>query len=787
MANIPVSTAIDNLLKSTPSTTVTTIAALKVLGAATTGDASIVNADISATAAINVSKLSSSSANAGLVLTSTGGTGAPTFQAVAGNGDVVGPASATDNAIARFDTGTGKLLQNSLVTVSDAGAITTPQSTASVIPFYYATFAGFPVAGETNHGAIAHAHDTGAMYYSHGGSWVKMLSSAIGWFDSYDYYANGTTITHLTTNPIVGNVYRQSKTGSAAVDLSVNAGALVGIDNSLNYIGSSVATDGTNLDMTFEMSLTANATPMAVANIMPNISFNSKKIIGDDGGIGGIDGTLIHLNLGTAGVTGTSYAGAADMIRLSPTANWIEGMQISPNVRFQIRIQVSYDVMRITAFGRTIVYKDSRIDAAVGPTVYWWIEFAGNTLGINDAKATTRLHRMWAEAPILNDIYPDPQGLAATINSGSNLTYPANLKVLNNASGFDNGSPPPEAFLAGVGDLSISGRKARNHFFFNSATTIVSGNTITLASRTYTFVTTLSAANQVLIGANNSSAMTNLAAAINDVVVTAGSFVVGQSYRILSVGTTSFTAIGAADNNVGTIFTATGVGTGSGTANAGEGTLYGTGTTVHATVSAVAYPQGIEIIALSTGITQNTYACNDTISNGVWLYNTLLNGSKGVATIRPFATLDRLPLAACNYALSTSMASSASASNQTLTSIALYPWVDVGTVETFDFYGSFGANTYEKTVSCRWLGTTYFTSGALSENGTFWHLRIIRHKETTVSHKITFIFETDTFRKSAIVDSNLGETYTSLDIQATGTTAGDVTLRTGVGTLLMKP
>jgi hypothetical protein len=57
MANIEVSAAIDNLLKSTPSTTVTTIAALKVLGAATTGDASIVNADISATAAINVSKL----------------------------------------------------------------------------------------------------------------------------------------------------------------------------------------------------------------------------------------------------------------------------------------------------------------------------------------------------------------------------------------------------------------------------------------------------------------------------------------------------------------------------------------------------------------------------------------------------------------------------------------------------------------------------------------------------------------------------------------------------------
>jgi hypothetical protein len=38
-------------------------------------------------------------------------------------GDVVGPASATDNAIARYDTTTGKLIQNSVVTVSDAGVV----------------------------------------------------------------------------------------------------------------------------------------------------------------------------------------------------------------------------------------------------------------------------------------------------------------------------------------------------------------------------------------------------------------------------------------------------------------------------------------------------------------------------------------------------------------------------------------------------------------------------------------------------------------------------------------
>lgn len=44
--------------------------------------------------------------------------------ASSGTGDVVGPASATDNAIARFDGTTGKLIQNSGATIDDSGNIT---------------------------------------------------------------------------------------------------------------------------------------------------------------------------------------------------------------------------------------------------------------------------------------------------------------------------------------------------------------------------------------------------------------------------------------------------------------------------------------------------------------------------------------------------------------------------------------------------------------------------------------------------------------------------------------
>lgn len=74
--------------------------------------------------------------SAGAVTWLTAGTGltitGTTIDAAGGgSGDVVGPSSATDNAIARFDATTGKLLQNSGVTVSDvSGSSVTVASTA---------------------------------------------------------------------------------------------------------------------------------------------------------------------------------------------------------------------------------------------------------------------------------------------------------------------------------------------------------------------------------------------------------------------------------------------------------------------------------------------------------------------------------------------------------------------------------------------------------------------------------------------------------------------------------
>jgi hypothetical protein len=102
------------------------------------------------------------------------------------------------------------------------------------------------------------------------------------------------------------------------------------------------------------------------------------------------------------------------------------------------------------------------------------------------------------------------------------------------------------------------------------------------------------------------------------VPVTAGFFVVGKAYTIFATGTTNFTLIGASSNAVGTLFVATGVGTGNGTAT--EGFLQGKAASRSKTTVTVAlgnensfsgvYPQSFvtvgETLIASTTTTNST-------------------------------------------------------------------------------------------------------------------------------------------------------------------------------------
>ncbi len=89
------------------------------------------------------------------------------------SGDVIGPASATDNAIVRFNLTTGKLIQNSNVTIDDNGAIQMPNNqwfsfkdyagTGSINAFKGTIDDEIDVAAQLNVGTIEAEEDAGAI------------------------------------------------------------------------------------------------------------------------------------------------------------------------------------------------------------------------------------------------------------------------------------------------------------------------------------------------------------------------------------------------------------------------------------------------------------------------------------------------------------------------------------------------------------------------------------------------------------------------------------------------
>jgi len=97
------------------------------------------------------------------------GTGVKTIKNTTGTGIAVAAGKAT----LVYNDGTNVVD----VLNSFSSAILGAVNAGSIIPFYFANQAAFPSAS-TYHGAIAHSHADGAMYFAHSGAWVRMLNDS---------------------------------------------------------------------------------------------------------------------------------------------------------------------------------------------------------------------------------------------------------------------------------------------------------------------------------------------------------------------------------------------------------------------------------------------------------------------------------------------------------------------------------------------------------------------------------------------------------------------------------
>ena len=165
-------------------------------------------------------------------------------------GDVVGPASATDNAIARFDSTTGKLIQNSVVTVSDTGDIA---GAATITDINYVDFNTSYIT-TLGAGQLGWDGNNTLGLGMAGGNIVQRIGE-----DTFIYVKASSTITKgqltmftgavgasgvVTAAPSTGITSGQTIIGLAAENISNNAFGLIQVTGNLKGFNTSAFADG---------------------------------------------------------------------------------------------------------------------------------------------------------------------------------------------------------------------------------------------------------------------------------------------------------------------------------------------------------------------------------------------------------------------------------------------------------------------------------------------------------------------------------------------------------------
>lgn len=168
---------------------------------------------------------------------------------------------------------------------------------------------------------------------------------------------------------------------------------------------------------------------------------------------------------------------------------------------------------------------------------------------------------------------PNMVGKSASLVSENTITNLFNKTNNNNASlTFNNSDSSVQLLVTNIFESTNLWNVTFNKNIFESGTIdntkadLTNGNTMSVTNSIGTslienLIVFPSKANAIALGYPYNSAF------IKRNVFNAGSFIVGVEYKIVTVGTTNFTLIGASANTVGLFFTATGVGSGTGTAS----------------------------------------------------------------------------------------------------------------------------------------------------------------------------------------------------------------------------
>jgi len=342
--------------------------------------------------------------------------------------------------------------------------------------------------------------------------------------------ANALTVTPGATNVVI-----------------LNATGLASLDGGIDVDGAFSVADGTGNILTTG-TLGAGNTTVGTLDATGLASLDGG--IDVDGIFTVADGTGNVSTTGTLGAGNTLITGTLDVTALASLDGGIDvdaAFSVA-NGTGNIDTTGTLDVDGISTLGvinaTGLASLDGGIDVDAAFTV---ADTTGNmiTTGTIDTGAATLDS---ATVSNLTDNRIIIAGTAGVLEDDGNLTFDGTTFEVGTA--FDvisaSGNTSIGGTLDATGLSSLDGGIAVNGSFTVADTT---GNIATTGTLTVTSDTTT---------------LSNLV--ITEEITTAGSFSVATTYEIVTAGTTDFTLIGAANSDVGTIFTASGAGTGTGTA-----------------------------------------------------------------------------------------------------------------------------------------------------------------------------------------------------------------------------
>jgi flagellin len=428
------------------------------------------------------------------------------------------------------------------------------------------------------------------------------------------------------TNYNGGQVFRTDTLNVFLSDSSSNSNSLIGVAtgvlSSIDLgLGGAVASTGTLSQKAGSAAVAASdvftgaaftasvaaSTTLTVTGGNPQIVANDALTVGgktytfkavvasaNDVLVGASD-TASLLNLkaainAAAGGAGTAYgigtvananvnAGTATATTLVVTAN-INGIGNGTNTGNSVASTVGTGGAHLAFTAATLAGGTAGSTVAVGGQTYTFVAVLGATATANEVISTSQASGLTNLTAAVNgaggsnyssNTVRNANVTAATLVAGTSLTFTAN--VAGAGGNFISGTATSGSFAS----LNFTGGVDTG-----AAPVAQGGDTVTVGTQTYTFVTALSStptANEVLVGATEAASLTNLANAVNG--------------------------------------------------GSGAGASYGSPTVKNTFASAAATPTSVVFTALTKGVTGNGIATSATGTSNSFANNSLLSGTAG--------------------------------------------------------------------------------------------------------------------------------------------------------------